>query len=113
MLKDELLEALVDGDGERRIESFRRPILTVNEDSPLPELFDRLISKREHIAVVIDSFGGLSGIVTVEDVIETLLGLEIVDESDASRDMQALARKLWERRAKGLAATQTTQDNKA
>lgn len=113
VLKDELLEALVDGDGERQIESFRRPILTVNEDSPLPELFDRLISKREHIAVVIDSFGGLSGIVTVEDVIETLLGLEIVDESDASRDMQALARKLWERRAKGLAAKQTTQDNKA
>lgn len=106
VLKDELLEALVDGHGERKIESFRRPILTIDESLPLPELFDRLVGKREHIAVVVDSFGGLAGIVTVEDVIETLLGLEIVDESDASRDMQALARKLWDQRAKGLAAKQ-------
>ena len=106
VLKDELLEALVDGDGERLVESFRRPVITIQEDVALPELFDRLIGKREHIAVVLDGFGGLAGVVTVEDVIETLLGLEIVDETDASRDMQALARKLWERRAKGLAADQ-------
>lgn len=104
VLKSDLLEALVDDEGEQTIESFRRPILTVPEDLPLPDLFDHLIGKREHIAVAVDRFGGLAGVVTMEDVIETLLGVEIVDELDASRDMQALARKLWEKRNRELDA---------
>ena len=58
-----------------------------------------MIAKREHIALVVDEYGSVSGLVTMEDVIETLLGLEIMDESDNVADLQDLARKNWENRA--------------
>jgi CBS domain containing-hemolysin-like protein len=65
-------------------------------------LFDTFIKQRAHIALVVDEFGNTTGIVTMEDIIETLLGLEIMDESDDIEDMQAQARKNWERRAKRM-----------
>jgi len=100
VLKDEILKALVDGDDERTLGELQRTITAVKEDYPLPRLFEHFTTEREHIAVVIDRFGGLAGIVTMEDVIETLLGMEIVDERDGAADMQALARRNWEARAR-------------
>ncbi len=102
MLKDEMLAFMVDGDREARLETLKRDIITVTEDYPIIDLFNRFLSTREHIALVIDDFGGMAGIVTMEDVIETLLGVEIVDESDKTTDMQVLARRSWERRARRL-----------
>jgi len=67
---------------------------------PLPKLFETLTEKRHHMAIVVDSYGTLVGIVSMEDVFETLLGLEITDESDGEADLQALARRKWEKRAK-------------
>jgi len=102
VLKDQVLKKLVDGEGDDQLHSIRRDVLTVKEEFPIPDLFSHFAEKREHIAVVVDDFGGTSGLVSMEDVIETLLGMEIVDEQDNAADMQALARKQWEKRARDI-----------
>jgi CBS domain containing-hemolysin-like protein len=102
MLKDELLGRLADGGADAEVGMLRRDIITVQEDHPIVELFNRFLAEREQIALVVDPFGGKAGIVTMEDVIETLLGVEIVDESDHTEDMQVLARRNWARRARRL-----------
>jgi len=99
VLKDAVLSALVNEEGATTLLQLRREIAAVGEKTPIPELFDHFTARHEHIALVVDQFGGLAGIVTMEDVIETLIGLEIVDERDGSVDMQALARDKWEERA--------------
>ena len=101
-LKDALLTHLLDGKGDETLSKLRRDIMVVNEAFPITELYNRFLEKREHIALVVDEFGGMAGIVTMEDVIETLLGLEIVDEFDNAVDMQKLARENWKKRAKTL-----------
>ncbi|MEJ2575525.1 MAG: CBS domain-containing protein, partial [Gammaproteobacteria bacterium] len=102
MLKDELLAHVAEGDKGAAVGVLRRDIITVAEDHPIVDLFNLFLAEREQIALVVDEFGGMAGIVTMEDVIETLLGVEIVDESDHTEDMQLLARRNWERRAKRL-----------
>ncbi|CAM3330845.1 hemolysin family protein [Rhodothermus bifroesti] len=102
VLKDEVLLRAARDDGEVPLHRLRREILVVPETLPLLELFERMLNRLEHIALVIDEYGGTAGIVTLEDIVETLLGLEIVDEADATRDMQELAREQWRRRAERL-----------
>jgi len=102
ILKDELLSSIINEEGNLSLGTIKRDIQIVNETFPIPDLFNKLMESREHIALVVDEFGGMAGIVTMEDLIETLLGMEIVDEFDNVDDMQTLARKNWERRAKNL-----------
>lgn len=112
ILKDEMLAHLIEGKGTESISSIRRDIMVIDEDYPITKLFSRFLEKREHITLVVDEFGGMAGIVTMEDVIETLLGMEIIDELDNDEDMQAVARKNWERRAKRLGLIQESSDHK-
>ncbi len=102
VMKDDILSSIINGKGDQSLKSIVRDIMIVNEQFPIPDLFNQLMEKRGHIALVVDEFGGMSGIVTMEDVIETLLGMEIMDEFDNTADMQVLARKRWEMRAKNL-----------
>jgi len=102
ILKDDLLEEIVEEHGNRLLSDIKRDITVVVDETPIPDLFDTFIKQRAHIALVVDDFGNTTGIVTMEDIIETLLGLEIMDESDAIEDMQVQARKNWELRAKRM-----------
>ncbi|MEM9074068.1 MAG: hemolysin family protein [Myxococcota bacterium] len=106
VLKDHVLKEIVEGNGDEALTSIRRQALAVQGDCPIPELFNHFTAKREHMAIVVDKFGGTAGIVTMEDVIETLLGLEILDEQDNTADMQRLARKQWEERARNIGLIQ-------
>ena len=102
VLKDEVMEMIIEKKGEKPLKTIVRPITAVNEDTPIIRLFSKLIERKAHIAIVVDEYGMVSGLVTMEDLFETLIGLEIVDEMDDVEDMQVLARKNWEARAKKL-----------
>lgn len=102
ILKDQLLLRAARNELDVPVRSFAREALMVPDTIPLPSLFERLLDNREHIAVVVDEYGGVDGVVTMEDVLETLIGLEIVDEMDSVQDMRAMARAKWEARAKHI-----------
>jgi len=102
ILKDQLLLRAARNELDLPVCSFAREALMVPDTVPLPALFEKLLDKREHIAVVVDEYGGVDGVVTMEDVLETLIGLEIVDEMDSVKDMRAMARAKWEVRAKHI-----------
>jgi CBS domain containing-hemolysin-like protein len=90
------------------MEELRREILVVPETVPLPQLLERFLDSREHIALVVDEYGGTAGVVSMEDVVETVLGMEIMDEADKHKDMQELARQQWLKRARRLGLVSDT-----
>ena len=99
LLKADLYLAGARDQHELRLAELSRPITAVATTMSIMELFGVLVGESQHMLIVLDEYGGVAGVVTLEDVIETLLGLEIVDESDTTTDMQELARSLWRERA--------------
>ena len=102
VLKDDLLLKAAQDEQALALSEFKREMFVVPDTLPLPEFFERLLDKSEHIALVVDEYGGVAGVASMEDVVETLLGLEIVDEADSAEDMQELARQQWLSRARRL-----------
>jgi CBS domain containing-hemolysin-like protein len=102
ILKDDMLLAKARDQDDVKLETLKRDIMTVAGKMPLSDLLESLLDDRQHIALVVDEYGGTKGLVTLEDVVETLLGMEIVDEMDKIEDMQALARQQWAKRARAL-----------
>lgn len=112
VLKDEVFKEMALGNGSKKLLDLKRNIIIVTRDLPIPKLFEQLIESRNHLALVVDEYGTVSGLVTMEDVIETLLGLEIMDESDNVSDLQLQARQNWEARAKKLGIIDNIEDKK-
>ena len=102
VLKDEVLYKLINMEGDDPLSTISRPIQAVTEHMPIPTLFNRLMDKQDQIAMVVDEYGGTAGLVSMEDIIETLLGMEIIDEMDQIADLQEWAKKNWEKRAKRM-----------
>lgn len=102
VLTDEILLKAAQDAGDVPLSELKREILVVPDSLHLHELFERMLDGLEHIALVVDEYGGVEGVVSMEDVVETLLGLEIVDEADSAEDMQVLARRQWLARARRL-----------
>jgi len=98
-LRSDLLLAQARGKTETLVGDHRRELSAVPASISLSRAFDQLLEQRTHMLFVVDEYGSMQGVLTLEDVLETLLGVEIVDEVDRTTDMQELARRLWRRRA--------------
>ena len=90
--KDTLLEAMADDFFKKKMETISEPVDTVYEKQTVESVLNKFTKTRSHMYIVKDEFGGTTGIVTLEDCIETLLGVEIMDESDTVADMRELAK---------------------
>lgn len=98
VLKTDLLLSKSQSDGKARLRDIKRKLCAVKGDTSLSQLLERMLDQRDHILLVVDDYGGMEGVVTLEDVVETLIGIEIVDEADKDIDMRILARRKWEER---------------
>jgi CBS domain containing-hemolysin-like protein len=98
ILRMEALQLMAEDKFDLTLGEIRRDVATFDEDTTLDKIWDEMLSKDEQIAIIINEYGSFQGILTLEDVIETLLGSEIVDENDTVRDMQQLARDKWKKR---------------
>jgi CBS domain containing-hemolysin-like protein len=102
VLKEDVLINATQKRGDEKLNSLKREILAIPHSVSLTALFERFLKDRQHIAIVVNEHGATDGLVTLEDLIETLMGMEIMDETDDVEDMRALARKQWKERAKAM-----------
>ena len=102
VLRQTVLEKMAEDSFDLTLKEITRPILTFSEEDSVSDIWEKLLEKKEHISVIIDEYGSMRGIVTMEDVIETMLGQEIVDETDEVVDMQEYAKEQWEKAQKDM-----------
>lgn len=98
VLRYQILEESNQEKDDTKLSELMKPVLSVSEDMSVSACLDQLISRNEHLFIVVDELGGTLGLVTLEDAIETLLGVEIVDEFDSVADLRAYALEQWKKR---------------
>lgn len=102
VLRQEILEKMAEDNFTMPLKEITRPIMNFKEEDTVSDIWEKMLEKKEHISVILDEYGSVRGIVTMEDVIETMLGHEIVDETDEVVDMQEYAKEQWEKAQKEL-----------
>ncbi|WP_295798992.1 hemolysin family protein [uncultured Microbulbifer sp.] len=100
VLKQDLLLAYTRGESETPLKNLGRELLMLPETAAIYQVFHKMLARRVQISAVVDEYGSLEGLVTLEDILETLLGEEIVDEADKTPDRQELAKRLWRWRSR-------------
>jgi len=98
IFRQDVVESMANDNFSQKLAKIKHPITVVPNIQPLTILWEKLLEEKAHIALVVDEYGGFEGIVTLEDVIETILGLEIMDERDITADLQQYAKDRWRRR---------------
>ena len=93
-----ILDARTQNCDKLNVDSYLRPVHTIPENISVTAALDQFIKRKEHIFIVVDEYGSLSGLVSMEDVVETILGIEIVDELDPVADLRAQALKQWKQK---------------
>ncbi len=101
VLRHAISSAFEEERGECKLSEIAGPIHAVPEDAALDRVLDEFIQRKEQLFLAVDEYGGTAGIVTLEDAIETLLGTEIVDETDKVVDMRELAGRLFQNKLRG------------
>jgi CBS domain containing-hemolysin-like protein len=102
VLKTDVLIAQAKDEFEKKLREFRRNLMVLPESLTVSDVYDALIRAKSHIGLVVDEYGTMQGLVTQEDVMETLMGLQITDELDTVEDMQTLAHKRWRERMEAI-----------
>ena len=93
VMSKDILQAKLSGKGNAKIRDFSREVFFILENTPLDTTLSRFLNRRQHLFIVVDEYGGIEGIITMEDVVETMLGVEIVDEVDKVVDLRQLAKQ--------------------
>lgn len=100
VLHRDILLAQTRGDSDKALSHYRREVAALPDQVSLLHAFNEMLRQRAQIMLVVNEYGTIDGIITMEDLFETLLGLEIIDEHDKTVNMQALAREIWKDRAR-------------
>ncbi|MBR0256019.1 MAG: DUF21 domain-containing protein [Bacteroidales bacterium] len=111
ILRSEALECLAEDKFDMRLSEIKRDITFFDEEQSVSGIWDTLLAKKEQISLIIDEYGCFQGILTLEDIIETIFGLEIIDENDEAIDMQQFARERWKQRAKRFKEIQLPEND--
>jgi CBS domain containing-hemolysin-like protein len=100
VVSKDVFQAALNKKLDTKLREFARDILFIPENITLDDALNQFLSKRQHIFLVVDEFGGIEGLLTMEDLIETILGEEIIDEADKYIDLRELAKRKRENRLK-------------
>ncbi len=95
VFREEVFEKLAEDKFDYRLKNLSRQILTIPDSTTVLQAWETLLNRKEQLALIVDEYGGMDGIITMEDIIETLIGFEIMDEKDQIYDMQQYARDRW------------------
>ena len=98
ILRYDVLENLAEDKFDMRLKSIKRKIAAFHEETSVSDIWESLLKTKDQIALIIDDYGCFQGIITLEDIMETILGMEIIDENDTITDMQQFARERWLKR---------------